>query len=251
MSLAELDPLNRFSDRAADYVKYRPTYPAAAIDVLLAGLGPVEALLVADVGAGTGISARLVADRGARVVAVEPNRAMRDAAQPHPRVEFRDGAAEATGLAAASLDLLLCAQAFHWFQPGPALLEFARVLRPGARLALMWNSRSREDPFTVGYRQAILDAGAEAEAERMPFDPTLVPASGYFPALRLHEYPNVQRLDRDGLIGRTQSASYVPKEGPKAQQLIEAMAALHRTYADADGTVSLVYTTQVWLTERG
>src|SRR5205085_9077451 len=72
-----LDSVGRFSDRAADYVKFRPTYPAAAADAILAGLEPAGKLVAADVGAGTGISARLLAERGVRVVAVEPGSAMR------------------------------------------------------------------------------------------------------------------------------------------------------------------------------
>ena len=80
------DPTGRFRDRAADYAAARPSYPAAALDALLEGLGAPAALVVADVGAGTGIAARLVAERGARVLAVEPNAAMRAAAEPHPRV---------------------------------------------------------------------------------------------------------------------------------------------------------------------
>ena len=80
----ELNPTSRFSDRADDYVKYRPGYPPAAIDAILNGLGPPASLVAADVGAGTGISARALADRGVRVLAVEPNAVMANAAVPHP-----------------------------------------------------------------------------------------------------------------------------------------------------------------------
>src|SRR5438093_12045072 len=75
-ALHQLDPVGRFSDRAQDYVKYRPGYPAAAFDAIVAGLGASADLIAADVGAGTGISARLLADRGVRVIAIEPNREM-------------------------------------------------------------------------------------------------------------------------------------------------------------------------------
>ncbi len=75
----DIDPTGRFSNRADDYARHRPTYPAAAIDALLAGLGPASGLVAVDVGAGTGISARLLAERGVSVIAVEPNRAMREA----------------------------------------------------------------------------------------------------------------------------------------------------------------------------
>ncbi len=64
--LAGMDPTGRFSDRAADYVKYRPDYPIAAIDHMLQGLGEPSRLVAADVGAGTGISTRMAAERGPR-----------------------------------------------------------------------------------------------------------------------------------------------------------------------------------------
>lgn len=250
MPLADLDPTGRFRDRARDYVKYRPSYPAAAIDVVLAGLGEPALLRAADIGAGTGISARLLGDRGVSVVAVEPNGPMRDAAEPHTNVTFHDGTAEATGLDGAAFDLVLCAQAFHWFRPEAALEEFRRILRPAGRLALMWNRRSATDPFTAGYRDAILSVSGESAAERMDFDPDVVARSGCFSDLALTSVPNAQCLDLAGLIGRAQSASYVPKLGPDADRLLELLRALHARYADADGYVTLVYATDVHVCAR-
>src|SRR5439155_1443196 len=102
----------------------------------------------ADVGAGTGIASRQLAAHGVRVLAVEPNAEMRAAAIRHPGIEWRAGTAEATGLDSGIVGLVLCAQAFHWFRAQHALAEFSRILRPGGRLALMWNSRDRADPLT-------------------------------------------------------------------------------------------------------
>jgi SAM-dependent methyltransferase len=240
------DSVTRFSDRAADYVRYRPGYPPAAIDAILDGLAAPNLLVAADIGAGTGISARLLGERGVCVIAVEPGEAMRAAAAPHEKVRWIGGRAEATGLSSASVDLVLCAQSFHWFHPPDALAEFARVLKPGRRLAIMWNRRSQTDPFTAGYRRAILDVGGEIAAERMPFDPDVVARSGqFFPPDRL-AFPNDQRLDLAGLIGRARSASYVPKSGPDAERLLELLRRLHARHADADGCVTLVYETEVF-----
>jgi len=239
--------VERFGDRADDYVRYRPSYPAAAIDAILAGLGPAASLLSADVGAGTGISARLVADRGVRVVAVEPGEAMRRAAARHPRVMWLAATAEALALERHAVDLIVCAQAFHWFRWTEALAEFARVLKPHGRLALMWNRRSRTDPFTAGYRRVLVDAGGESEAERMPFDPSVLERSGRFgrPVRRL--VPNAQRLDLDGLIGRARSASYVPKTGEAGDRLIALLRDLHTRHADAPGIVTIVYDTEIFI----
>ncbi len=244
------ETIARFDDRAADYVKYRPSYPSLAIEAIVGSLGPPARLVAADIGAGTGISARLLGDRGLRVIAVEPGDAMRGAAAPHPRVEWVSGRAQATGLAAASLDLVLCAQSFHWFHTGEAVAEFARILKPAGRLALMWNRRSTTDPLTAGYRQTIVDVGGETEAERMPFTPTIVSDGGCFSPPERYLFPNVQRLDLDGLIGRARSASYVPKEGEAGQRLLNLLRALHARFADGDGLVTLVYETEVYLATR-
>jgi SAM-dependent methyltransferase len=240
------DTVARFNDRADDYVRYRPTYPPAAIDAILEGLSAARNLRVADIGAGTGISARLLADRGARVVAVEPGTVMRGAAAPHPNVTWVAGRAEATGLRTESVDLVVCAQAFHWFKSPEAVAEFARVLKPGARLAIMWNRRSKTDPMTVGYRQAILDVGGETAAERMGFDVSVVSASPLFRDEGRVAFPNEQPLDVEGLIGRARSASYVPKTGAAGARLLELLRDLHSRYADANGLVRLIYETEVF-----
>jgi SAM-dependent methyltransferase len=148
-----------------------------------------------------------------RVWAVEPNAAMRAAAEPHPLVEWREGTAEATGLPDQSVDLVLCAQAFHWFRQRDALAEFHRVLKPGGRLALMWNARSRSDPLTLGYILAIHAVNGEHPAERRELDPDIVHRDGWFTPATLQTFENDQTLDREGLIGRATSASYVPREG--------------------------------------
>jgi SAM-dependent methyltransferase len=114
--LHELDTVGRFDDRVADYVKYRPTYPAAALDAILDGLEAPDRLVAADVGAGTGISARLLGDRGVRVVALEPGESMRSGAAAHRNVAWTAARAEASGLRSGAFDLVLSAQSFHWFR---------------------------------------------------------------------------------------------------------------------------------------
>ena len=241
-----MNTVQRFHDRALDYVKYRPGYPAEAVQAIVDGLGPPQRLRAADVGAGTGISARLLAERGVRVVAVEPGEAMRHAAAPHVNVTWVSGMAEATGLQHESVDVVLSAQSFHWFDPAAALREFARILKPGGRLAIMWNRRSRDDPFTAGYRRALLDVGAEAEAERMSFDPDVIRQSGLFlPAERL-TFSNAQRLDLDGLIGRARSTSYAPNEGAGAEELLRRLRQLHGRHADACGLATMIYETEIY-----
>jgi SAM-dependent methyltransferase len=248
----EMNPTGRFTDRVADYVRHRPTYPQGAIDAVLEGLGGARGLAAADVGAGTGISSRLLARRGVRVTAIEPNEAMRRAgeAEGTPGVEWRNGTAEATGMGDSAVDLVLCAQAFHWFEPGAALREFHRILKMEGRLAIMWNCRDRSDRFTAAYCRAIAEIGGESRVETKEFDAGTVAQSGLFGPVRMSVFPNEQRLDMEGLIGRALSASYSPKSGPGHERLLQSLRDLHGRCADGAGMVTLRYRTEVYLAER-
>lgn len=250
MEPADPDPTRRFSDRAHDYARFRPSYPATAIDAILAGLRPPAELVAADVGAGTGIAANLLADRGVRVVAVEPNAAMRAAATSHARIEWRDGVADATGLADASVDLVVVAQAFHWFDVARTTREFQRILRPDGRLAIVWNRRVRDDAFTLGYRLAFEATDTEAPVDRSHFDPAVITATGRFVDPRAHAVPNAQTLTRDEMFGRMRSTSTVPKAGPQHDELVKLLGALHAQHADASGRATMVYRTDVFLWTR-
>ncbi len=130
-----------FSPQAEAYARARPGYPGALVDRLveLAGVAPGDP--VADVGAGTGIFAELLAERGFPVTAIEPNAAMRARARPYPGIEWRDGTFEDTGLPAASQRWVVAAQAFHWADPARALPELHRVLVTGGPLTVLWNNR--------------------------------------------------------------------------------------------------------------
>jgi SAM-dependent methyltransferase len=247
-SPSDLNPTGRFSDRVDDYVRYRPTYPAAAVDCVLENVP--KSTLAADIGAGTGIWTRLLAERGVRVIALEPNAEMRAAAPRLAGVTWQAGTAEATGLLDGACGLITVAQAFHWFRSHEALREFARVLSPGGRLALVWNRRRKDDDLTRAYREAILAVGAETAAERMEFDPETLTEGGWFAPPERFAFEHAQMLDRAGLHGRARSASYVPKAGPRAEELGARLDALFDQYADPEGRVRLSYLCEVWRARR-
>jgi SAM-dependent methyltransferase len=249
---APLDPTARFSDRVEDYVRHRPDYPPMLMTWLRDEQGVGSDWRVADIGAGTGISTGMWLDAGHTVIGVEPNLAMRAAAQAafsgHPRLAWSDGTAEHTGLADASVDLVSAAQAFHWFDPESARSEWARILRPGGLAVVYWNSRiATGNPFLEGYERLLRAFGTDYArvAERHPDDAAMQAwfGSGLHGVAR---FANSQRLDFDALRGRLLSSSYAPQPGHPRHQ--DALAALHELYdANAvNGCVDVEYATRVF-----
>ncbi|HUH11981.1 MAG TPA: class I SAM-dependent methyltransferase [Longimicrobiales bacterium] len=250
----EADPTRRFSDRAADYVRARPAYPDALVDVVQArtDLGPGS--LLADLGSGTGLSAEPFLRRGYRVVGVEPNPAMRAAAEAHlaafPGFRSVGGTAEATGLEEGSADGALIAQAFHWLDGARTRDELLRVLRPPTWAVVAWNTRRTGDtPFLRGYEALLRRFGTDYEQVRARTE--RVASAGALGAFLRGGYhrdvlENVQELDRAGLESRVRSASYVPAPGtPGHAPLMAALGELFERDA-VGGRVRLVYDLEVY-----
>jgi SAM-dependent methyltransferase len=240
------DSRERFGPRAQNYAAYRPEHAPAAVDAVLDGLGDPTPLVVADIGAGTGISSRLFAERGATVIAVEPNASMRAQAQSHPRIIWRDGSAEATGLPEQSVDLVVACQAFHWFATPVAMAEFARLAR--RRIAMLQYERNERDAFTAAYGEIVRSyASDDTEAMRQRglrfFED--------FPGARLAcEANSAQRLDLPALLGRAASSSYLPAAGDMGERLAADLRALFDRYA-IDGCVTMQLVTYALTADLG
>jgi SAM-dependent methyltransferase len=208
--LSTPDARSRFSPVAAAYGRGRPSYPPELIGWILAEAGLRAGDPVADVGCGTGIATRLLAERGLQVVGVDPSEAMLLEARAvggGPR--YVRGEAAATGLATGSLGLVTVAQALHWFELGAALPELRRVLRPGGSLAAFWNERASGD-FMDEYNALLLRCSSEytgRQRARVTMD--AVRARADVVAVRERAFSHAQVLDWETLVDRVSSSSYV------------------------------------------
>jgi SAM-dependent methyltransferase len=246
------DHTQRFTDRVDHYVKHRPSYPPAVLDLLEAECDLTSASVVADVGSGTGNLSELFLENGNRVFGVEPNREMREAGERrlsrHPRFTSVAGEAEATTLESGSVDFVVAGQAFHWFEAGRSRAEFERILEPEGWVALVWNWRRKaETPFLAAYERLLkahqTDRG-KAEVWRRGDEM----AGAFFGAGSFEKatFDNEQVLDLDGLKGRLLSTSYMPAEGePGSEEMSRDAEEIFRKY-QTSGSVRIVYDTNVY-----
>lgn len=241
----------RFSDRVQDYVRWRPRYPQAVWDILVTETGISAGSVMADIGSGTGISAELFLSQGCVVFGVEPNDAMRAAAESQfagePRFRSLRGTAEATGLSEGSVDAVVAAQAFHWFDPTAARHEFRRILKPGGWVILLWNTRRLDStPFLRGYEALLKEFGADYDQIRHDTVDRSQFATFFDQGFVRHQVDNAQWFDRVGLRGRLMSSSYAPAAGhPRHAPML---AALDRLFDEQqqDGKVCFEYDTEVY-----
>ncbi len=242
----------RFSNRVDTYVKYRPTYPKEAIDYLFNVVGFLPNSIISDIGAGTGIFSKLLLERGCTITAVEPNQAMRNAAEEmlggEPNFHIITGSAEATGLPDQSVDFIVCAQAFHWFDRSAAQTEFRRILRIGGKVILIWNSRlTSGTPFLEEYEQLLHAFGTDynkVNHKNISHDKLI----SFFKTDRMKEarFTNRQLFDFEGLSGRLLSSSYSPAPGHPGYEpmMTELQHIFDRN--NQDGNVSFDYETEVF-----
>ncbi len=228
-------PATSFASVADAYERARPGYPHEAVRWLV-GEAPLD---VVDLGAGTGKLTRSLVALGHRVTAVEPLDAMRAQLERVNGVAVHAGSAEAIPLADASADVIVCAQSFHWFDHARALPEIARVLRPGGRLALVWNTRDERAPWVRRLSELI---GTESVGRPDADEP--IAASGLFGPVERAAFALEQLLDRDTLRDLVLSRSYCAKlPPPEREPVLAAVQALYGEVADPDGIV-LPYVTE-------
>ncbi len=247
-----MDSKERFSNRVDHYVKYRPSYPKEAIDYLYDTIGLRSSSDVADVGAGTGIFSKLLLERGSRVIGVEPNEAMREAAVKllgeYENFRVVPGSAETTGLPDASVDFVVCAQAFHWFDRNLAKAEFHRILRPGGKVVLIWNSRLTQGTTFLELFERLLQTFGTDYVSVNHRNISHEGLRSFFEqdGPQVARFTNSQRFNFEGLKGRLLSSSYSPVPGhPNYEPMMKELRSIFNQTQE-DGTVTIEYETEVF-----
>jgi len=214
----------KFTGLAQVYRKYRPGYPDELFDYLKNTLGLNPKSRTAEVGSGTGIFTGLLLAHGLReIYAVEPNADMRAVAENElgAKKGFHsvDGCAEATGLEDHQFDFIFAVQAFHWFDQPLFREECRRILKPGGKVVIIWNSRVdgpvTQETYEVcrhccnsfeGFSGGLPKSGDEA-------------VNRFFDGNYLfREFANPVLMNREEFVGRHLSSSYAPREGDAGYQ---------------------------------
>jgi len=243
--------VERFSNRVENYVKYRPGYPAEMFDCFRKELGLTVDSVIADIGSGTGLSAKPFLENGNVVYGIEPNAAMRAAAEDFlssfENFQSIDGTSENTNLENASIDIVIAAQAFHWFEPEATRREFKRILKPGGYMCLIWNERQLDTtPFLIEYEGLLIKYASDYKEIRHE-NVTIEKIGSFFGReFESRTFANRQIFDFEGLKGRLLSSSYMPTASDAAfGALIEELKALFAKH-EQDGKIAILYDTNIY-----
>lgn len=247
------DAKDRFSNRVADYLRYRPRYPAGVLDLMQVECRLSPSHAIADIGSGTGFLAELFLKNGNAVFGVEPNKEMREAGEEYLSAYSRftsiDGSAEATTLGDSSVSFVTAGQAFHWFDPQPTRREFARILRSNGWVAIVWNDRSTgESGFAQAYEELLQRFGTDYARVKDSY-PQAEDIRAFFTHdnFLTHKLANHQIFDLAGLRGRLRSSSYAPSEGhPNYAPMMAELDELFATNQQ-EGRVRMEFSTWVFL----
>ena len=243
--------VERFSNRVENYIKYRPSYPKEMLDLFRHEMNLQTSSIIADIGSGTGISTKFFLENGNTVYGVEPNEAMRTGAEKFlkdfPNFKSIDGTSENTGLADKSLDFIIAAQAFHWFDKAKTRVEFKRILRENGWTALIWNERQLDsNDFLREYERFLLKFGTDYAQVRHENISNDILESFFQNKFQKAVFQNSQILDFEGLKGRMLSASYMPsEENPHFEEMMTNLKNIFTKYERND-KIEIIYDTNIY-----
>lgn len=242
----------RFSNRVADYLRYRPGYPVEVLPLLQTWCGLRTEHTIADVGSGTGLLSKLFLDFGNSVFGVEPNAEMRAAGveflRGHPKFKSLRGSAETTTLPPNSVDFVAAGQAFHWFKQPATRQEFRRILRAEGRAIILWNERLIEETaFLRDYEALLLRFGTDYSQVSESYPRVEQMLEFFHPnEFTSHALPNFQEFDFEGLSGRLRSSSYAPAPGhSQFEPMIRELRRIFEAHQQ-NGFVRMDYRTHVY-----
>jgi ubiquinone/menaquinone biosynthesis C-methylase UbiE len=243
---------SRFDNLVENYALYRPKYP----DELPALLEQKSLLdktdIIADIGCGTGISSELFLKNGYNVIGIEPGDKMyaycKKTLSNYPNFSIVKGNAQNTLLKNTSVNTIIAAQAFHWFNNTEAKKEFLRILKPKGRLIIIWNERlTEENEFSKSYENLIIKYSTDYKSvdhrniTNWQIEEFFKPFNYSFFSLN-----NKQILDYKGLEGRLLSSSYIIKKtNSKYENMLTELKVLYNKF-QINNYIQLNYITKIY-----
>lgn len=249
------DSTERFSNRVENYVKYRPGYPPEVLQLFRDEMNLQSTSMIADIGSGTGISAKVFLENGCEVFGIEPNEAMREASkvflQTFPKFYPINGTAENTTLDNEQVDIIIAAQAFHWFDKAKTRNEFRRILRENGFIALIWNERQLDsNEFLRGMERLLIEFGKDYNQIRHDNISEEMIADFFQTTFQKRSFQNVQTLDFDGFRGRILSSSYMPTEEDLRFGEMEKELSRLFTHFQKNDTIDILYDTNIYFGQQ-
>ena len=233
----------------AIYEAGRPGYPQAVVDLFATLLELTPGVRVLDLGAGTGKLTRQIFALGVSIVAVEPSADMREQfAHQLPDVPVFKGTGELIPITDNAVDVVLIAQAFHWFEPAKAIPEIHRVLAPGGRIGLVWNERDERVGWVHDLSVAMRWPERQPYQVGMDFRPILA-STGHFVNIERHQFMFGQTLDHATLLQRVQSTSYI--SAMQESERAALMSAVKQVVNMLPEHIVLPYVTDAYVGWRG
>ena len=244
-----------FQAASETYERGRPDYPVEAVEFLINTLGIDPTTTAVELGAGTGKFTRMLTSlSGARVIAVEPVENMRRQLQSlQPAVTVLDGTAESIPLGDAVADVVLAAQAFHWFDGRRALAEIARVLKPGGRIGLIWNARDESLDWVARMTDIIDRHGTGVPQYKSMEWKRAFDGSSPFSELDVRHFRHAQTCDMQMLLDRVASISFIAAlPSADRQAVLDEVLQLVHTHPQTSGRprITLPYRTDVYWSKK-